>query len=68
MYATLVQSERAAFCASIFAFIAGERTLTRMHALMPNQVAASHKSMVALVADKWALAGVLKFVYGELAV
>ena len=56
MHATLVRVESVAFGASKFAFIAGEWTLTSMCAFMPNQFAASHKSMVALVADKWALA------------
>ena len=64
---TLVSSEIAPLRASITAFVAGERTLTGMGALVYNETAACCTTMTALVAGERTLTGMGALVCSEMA-
>ncbi len=58
----LVRSEIAAFCTSIVAIVAGERTLAEMNTLVTSQSAFLRTLKVAFVASEWTLAGMNRVV------
>jgi hypothetical protein len=55
---TLVESHRTHYCASIIAFVAGDRTLAGVKTLVNIEMAAVRTSIIAFIAGKYAIANV----------